>query len=239
MRSTWESLNHSGSARGCSSSTTPTKAALAIPEQAEQASGTATAAARRGSSKSPEQSAPASKAGATDAAVAEDESDDAASAASAKATAGQATSILTDEAALAASPAAAEAAASTASSATADTSATAEATERHVDMAGSSTAGQAAGSPAFQAAEAAPEVGGGLTGAQLHNRGTIQGLLRSKGPWPDMDYEQLIKDAGEALHLGAVGSCGIKRFLLLSAWSMHNKITLAVTCCCASSCSVC
>ena len=37
-----------------------------------------------------------------------------------------------------------------------------------------------------------------LTGAQLHSRGLIKGLLLSRAPWPDMDYEQLIMDAGKS-----------------------------------------
>ena len=47
------------------------------------------------------------------------------------------------------------------------------------------------------AAAAAAEVG--PTGAQLHSRGIIEGLLRSKAPWPDMDFEQLITHAGKGL----------------------------------------
>ena len=37
------------------------------------------------------------------------------------------------------------------------------------------------------------------TGAQMHSRGIIEGLLRSRAPWPDMDFEQLINHAGKGL----------------------------------------
>lgn len=36
-----------------------------------------------------------------------------------------------------------------------------------------------------------------LTEAEEGKRGIIEGLLQSTAPWPDMDYEQLAKSAGE------------------------------------------
>lgn len=52
--------------------------------------------------------------------------------------------------------------------------------------------------PYTAAAAAAAEEG--PTGAQLRSRGIIGGLLQSKAPWPDMDFEQLVRDAGKNLH---------------------------------------
>ena len=47
------------------------------------------------------------------------------------------------------------------------------------------------------AAAAAEEAEAGPSPAQLHSRGIIEGLLLSGAPWPDMDFEQLVQDAGE------------------------------------------
>ena len=58
-------------------------------------------------------------------------------------------------------------------------------------------AAASASTPSASHAAAAEE---GPTGAQLHSRGIIEGLLRSTAPWPDMDFEQLINHAGKDLH---------------------------------------
>lgn len=50
------------------------------------------------------------------------------------------------------------------------------------------------------AAAAVPSAEEGPTGAQLRSRGIIEGLLQSRAPWPDMDFEQLISHAGKDLY---------------------------------------
>ena len=55
----------------------------------------------------------------------------------------------------------------------------------------SHTAAAATAAATAAAAKEAP------TGAQMHSRDIIEGLLRSRAPWPDMDFEQLINRAGK------------------------------------------
>lgn len=65
------------------------------------------------------------------------------------------------------------------------------------DTRGVAAASASKPSESHTAAAAAEE---GPTGAQLHSRGIIEGLLRSTAPWPDMDFERLINHAGKDLH---------------------------------------
>lgn len=64
-------------------------------------------------------------------------------------------------------------------------------------LAASASTPSASHTAAAAAAAAAAE--GGPTGAQLRSRGIVEGLLRSRAPWPDMDFEGLVRDAGKKL----------------------------------------